>query len=107
MLRNFEHWPFALFFRVIGLNKSRRSGSDSPRIPAGNGAARVPPASTGGHEIMLIKHIEQQNSDVLSYIYMGVVGIIIKYFLAKMQDGRKIRRISGRRLSKFFCQPFL
>lgn len=75
LISSIGHFTF-FFFRVIRLNKSRRSGSDSPPqcLPEAGLSARVPPASTGGHEIMLIKHIEQQNSAVLSYIYMGVVG---------------------------------
>lgn len=70
-------------------------------LPEARPFARVPPASTGGHEIMLIKHIEQRKKKQhcsLVYLYGRCRCNVVKYFSAKMYDDEKIR---GIKLSEF------
>ena len=71
---------------------------------------RVPPASTGGHEIMLIKHISSKKKEkrkqhrALAYLYGRCLRNVVKYFSAKMHDDRVIRgiQLSELDINRFF-----
>jgi hypothetical protein len=87
------------FVRSSRINRAAAAVTLLECLPETSPFARVPPASTGGHEIMLIKHIEQQNSVVLLYLYGRRLVMPLKRLLSKTH-GRQVHEFSERPLTE-------